>query len=234
MIEFSEGDRPTRTELWEPALQTLRRAIISGEIAAGTRLVESELARALGVSRWPVRQAIARLEQEQLVVRYINRGAYAAEFTAQDIRDVYALRRLLECHAIREATLHYRPEVEPELQEAVEQLAACVENDDAVGAVEPDIRFHRTICAIGGSTRLVSMWEMLVASLQALMLIRNTRETPEAQRRGRDAHTRIIDVMRQGDPDEAEREMRNQVDISETSLLAWHDLRHNGGAKPPE
>jgi DNA-binding GntR family transcriptional regulator len=168
-----------------------------------------------------VHQAITRLEQEQLVVRHLHRGTYVSEFNAQEIRDIYAMRRLVECYAIREAARHYRPEDEPGLLQILERLRHAVERDDAVGAVEQDLAFHRHLCLIAGSRRLLSMWETLVAPFHGLIIIFNTRQSPGDLRQVPEVHMRFVEALRKGDGDEGEREMLRQLQKSECSVLAW-------------
>ncbi len=97
----------TVARLAEPALVTdrvftaMRDAIMSGEIAPGSRLRLRDLAAQLGTSPMPVREAIGRLEQNGLVVRLPHRGAVVVELTADELVDVYDTRLLLECEAAR-------------------------------------------------------------------------------------------------------------------------------------
>jgi len=84
-----------------------------------------------------------------------------------------------------------------------------------------DLAFHRHLCLIAGSRRLLNMWETLVAPLHALLIIFDTRQSPDALRRGPEAHMRFVEALRKGDGDEGEREMVRQLAESECSVLAW-------------
>ena len=83
---------------------TLRKAIITGELPPGERLMETQLGEKLGVSRTPIREAIRKLELEGLVVMVPRKGAQVAQFTQKDIKDVLEVRAALEALAVRLAS----------------------------------------------------------------------------------------------------------------------------------
>jgi len=83
--------------------RALREAILSGKIRPGDRLLQDELARQLGVSRQPVREALRRLQSEGLVVQTPQRGLLVREFTKADLQENYYLRQLLESEAAQSA-----------------------------------------------------------------------------------------------------------------------------------
>jgi len=218
-MKLTQPTLPRRTELWETVLETLRNAIVTGELDPGTRLIEADLAETLRVSRWPVRQAIAQLEHENLVVRYRNRGAYVVEFTAEDIREIYVLRRLLEAHAAASATQKLTAEYEEKLDRLIDNLEQLIELGDMRGAVDPDIVFHRTLFEMAESNRLLKMWETLVAPIHALLIIRNVRRQPIESQRLPEAHRQILDAIRSGDANRARDAMIHHLNRAEISLL---------------
>ncbi|MCK4725267.1 MAG: GntR family transcriptional regulator, partial [Anaerolineales bacterium] len=90
-----------RTNLAESVADLLRESIAVGEIAAGSRLVESEVANQLNISRGPIREAFRILETEGLLESHPGRGSYVTQTSERDIREVYSLRCLLEEEAFR-------------------------------------------------------------------------------------------------------------------------------------
>src|SRR5207244_3766330 len=139
------------------ATELIREAIIEGRLEPGRRLKEEELARELGISRTPVREALLMLQAEDLVVTSPNRGATVRAYDAQDLHDLYELRALLEGHAARRAAERISPE-------GVEALRASCERYDALSAeeglpaiVRENLFFHNTILEIADSRRLASM-----------------------------------------------------------------------------
>jgi len=218
-VEFTTTP-PKRVELWESVLEAMRTAIIKRELAPGTRLVESELAQVMQVSRWPIRQAIMRLEQENLVVRYPNRGAYVIDFTEDDVREIYDLRRLLEGHCAREACVRLTPTDIETLEKHIASLHSLIERSDFAAAADPDIAFHRTIFDIAGSARLRTMWELLVAPVHTLLVLRNARRSRDVSYGTRRAHLDILEALKSGDPNRAEAAAVRHLEGSVQSLVA--------------
>ena len=87
--------------LRDVVFQTLRNAILKGELKPGERLMEIQLAQKLGVSRTPVREALRKLELEGLVIMIPRRGAIVADITIQDLNDVLEVREALEELAVK-------------------------------------------------------------------------------------------------------------------------------------
>ena len=92
-----QNHRPLREIVYEE----LKRQILVGEIAPGTRMMEVELAEEMGVSRTPIREAIRKLEKEGLVTIEPRRGAYASEISVKDMVDVLEVRQDLEGRSCR-------------------------------------------------------------------------------------------------------------------------------------
>ena len=101
--------KATRLERLEPRalsrriVEQLKRVIIAGELSAGDRVLETDLAELLGVSRGPVREAFRQLEQEGLLVSYPHRGTFVASVPEDEIEEVYALRARCGVRAQRTA-----------------------------------------------------------------------------------------------------------------------------------
>src|SRR5215467_1340620 len=92
-----------RQSLVDIAYEALREAITSGALLPATRLREAALARHFGISTTPVREALRRLDREGLVRLSPNRGAIVAEFDLRQILDLFEIREVLECRAVRRA-----------------------------------------------------------------------------------------------------------------------------------
>ena len=108
--------------LRDVGFQTLRQAILRGELEPGERLMEIHLADRLGVSRTPIREAIRKLELEGLVVMIPRRGAIVASITEKDLKDVLEGRRTLEIMAAEIACDRITPELLQDLAEAGEEF----------------------------------------------------------------------------------------------------------------
>ena len=135
----------------------LRRLIIEGHYAPGTRLVEDRLARDLGVSRTPVRQALARVAVEGLVQLFPNRGAVVRTFTHADLVDAYDLRAVMEGYAAYRAAGRISPGQLADLEAAAAALEGSLQQHfptrqaEVHFLVEHNQRFHNTIIAASGN-----------------------------------------------------------------------------------
>ena len=143
--------------LRDVVFNTLRQAILRGELQPGERLMEIQLAQRLGVSRTPVREAIRKLDLEGLVLMIPRRGAEVAEITRQDLEDVLEVRAALEELAVKDACEHITDEQLQDLKKAANEFKRSLEGTDLVACAEADIHFHEIIYAATNNKRLVQM-----------------------------------------------------------------------------
>lgn len=146
--------------------QILTEAIITGEFEPGARLTEAQLARDLGVSRAPVREAARLLENRGLVIAQPRRGFFVRTIDAEEIDQIYDLRICLERHA---GALLIARLTEPMLAALADQVALLhrlAEDGDATRQVEEDLGFHRMICSYAGNRRLLRVYDELTRELR--------------------------------------------------------------------
>ena len=143
--------------LRDVVFNTLRQAILKGELAPGERLMEIQLAEKLGVSRTPIREAIRKLELEGLVLMIPRRGAEVARISEKSMRDVLEVRRSLEELAIELACQRMTDEEFKELQRAQEAFKSAVEHGSAMEIAETDEAYHDIIYNSTGNMRLVQI-----------------------------------------------------------------------------
>src|SRR5699024_9439135 len=140
--------------LRDVVFNTLRRAILKGELKPGERLMEIALAERLGVSRTPVREAMRKLELEGLVVMIPRRGAQVANITEKDLNDVLDVRIALKNLSIQKACACMRQEQLEELKEAARKFESMTEIGNLVKLAEADVDFHEVICRSSDNRRL--------------------------------------------------------------------------------
>src|SRR4030067_461175 len=143
-----------RETLKSKVSRVLREAIQTGQLKPDQRLVEEEISHQLGVSRVPVREAIADLEQDGLVVRELGRGARVANPSKTDVEEIYGLRLALELFALRIAFEKIKGQHLHTFQQLVKAMSVCVE-EDISQLMEVDLTFHETICKIAGNQKLL-------------------------------------------------------------------------------
>jgi DNA-binding GntR family transcriptional regulator len=193
----------------------LRRAILSQEIASGSRLRETEIAAALKVSRTPVREAISRLTGDWLV-REVNSGTGGVEVidVMGEINEIYLIREALELCAARLAAARITPAQLQKLDALVEeaQHAAFKER------VRINQAFHQTIVEASGSPRLVAM----VRSFREYFGSRRwiSRQNSKMAQNALGDHKKIVAALRAKDPDKLERLLRKHLKLGWQELLA--------------
>jgi len=143
--------------LRDVVFNTLRQAILKGELEPGERLMEIQLAERLGVSRTPVREAIRKLELEGLVNMVPRKGAEVASISEKNLRDVLEVRRALEELAVDLACTRLTGEDIKSLKEINKKFQTVMNSKDATIIAETDEAFHDIIYIGTGNDRLIQM-----------------------------------------------------------------------------
>lgn len=143
--------------LRDVVFNTLRQAILRGELKPGERLMEIQLANKLGVSRTPIREAIRKLELEGLVIVIPRRGAEVADITEKSLRDVLEVRKALEELAVNLACDRMKKTQIRELKEAAKEFEEILKIDDVTKIAEIDVKFHDVIFMATDNERLIQL-----------------------------------------------------------------------------
>lgn len=143
--------------LRDVVFNTLRQAILTGELKPGERLMEVHLASRLGVSRTPIREAIRKLELEGLVTMIPRRGAEVAQITEKSMSDVLEVRRAMDalcaelaCDRISDGELQ-------ELKAACEEFERVIKTKDVKQIAQADVKLHDIILQATGNQRLIQL-----------------------------------------------------------------------------
>lgn len=205
----------------------LRDKILSGELAAGSALRESRLAPLVGVSRNTVREACRSLVAEGLVVHHPHRGFAVAALSAEDVDDVYALRRRLELAAVREA-FEAMGERLPRLREHVHDLREVALGGRYREAIEADLRFHAELVSTLGSRRLVDAFRQACDELRPLLATLDRAERdPEALVA---EHEELIGLIAAGDRGGLARRLKRHLEETRQRMVAAIERRDEGSA----
>jgi DNA-binding GntR family transcriptional regulator len=191
----------------------LRQAILSEEIAPGTRLRENEIAAALQVSRTPVREAISRLTGDWLV-REVNSGTGGVEVIDMmaEITEIYLIREALEICAARLAASRITREQLQKLDSLVKEAHHASFKE----RVRINQKFHLTIAEASGSPRLLAMVRSFREYFGGRRWI--SRQDSKMARHALSDHKKIVAALRANSPDTLERVLRNHL------KLGWHEL----------
>ena len=138
----------------ESVVNHLRHMILSRELIPGERLVQSELAEQLGVSRTPIREALQILAAEGLVNISSYKGASVAEFSLKELEEIYAVRTALESHAAYLAAQRITEEELSRLDYLLTQIETTFQNNEQLKLIEVHHQFHATICHAAKQKRL--------------------------------------------------------------------------------
>lgn len=143
--------------LRDVVFQTLRSAILRGDLKPGERLMELQLASKLGVSRTPIREAIRMLEQEGLAITIPRRGAEVAKMTEKDMGDTLQIRRALEELAVVLVCDKITEEDVVELRAAMKNFEEMTKQDNVVELAKADVALHETVYRIADNPKLVQL-----------------------------------------------------------------------------
>jgi DNA-binding GntR family transcriptional regulator len=213
----SGGQRPKARE----AYQTLRKAIVYGELAGGAFLNEGDLAAQLKMSRTPIREALSRLSKDRLVDLVPGRGAFVRDVSLADLRDIYELRKVLECFAAEEAVTAISDEDIAEIELAWLKIRDLVQQGEEVGyeAVSRlDSRFHSLLIDNCANTRLQDFMHLLNQEILRYQLV--TARTLGDVGDTVEQHLRLIRLLKSRETVAFVDELRRHIIESETILLS--------------
>ncbi len=195
---------------------TLREAIIVGELKPGERLMEVQLAQKMGVSRTPVREAIRKLELEGLVEMLPRKGAHIADLSVKDIMDVLEVRATLDGLASSLSATRISDEEIRELRHIQSQFVSYVEKDNLQGSIKKDVEFHDIIYRSSRNDKLIQISNNLREQIQRFRVIylKDYSSTRELVRE----HNEIIEAIAARDPEAAMRSAQAHIKKQEEAI----------------
>lgn len=202
--------------LRDVVFNTLRKAILTGQLKPGERLMEVHLADKLGVSRTPIREAIRKLELEGLVIMIPRRGAEVARITEKSLRDVLEVRCALEELSVRLACERMSWEQFEKLRMANVKFAQVAEGEDITEIAKNDEAFHDIIYYSTDNDKLI----LLLNQLREQMYRYRVEHIKIKERRSLliREHQEIIDALRERDSQTAVLVMRRHINNQEIQV----------------
>lgn len=202
--------------LGDTIYQQLQEAILAGNIAPGTTLVQHELAQRLGVSRTPVRDALERLTRDGLVVRSNGGRVYVAELSLEDLREKYQVRRSLEGLAAYLAAERITQKDLDRLAQILDDMRDAVDKSDTAEVTRNGSQFHAIITAACGNEFLKQLLGDLTNSIRRY---RSTAvDIPGRSEESLSEHETIYFALKDRDGQKAEHTMRDHVRQSQKQL----------------
>jgi DNA-binding GntR family transcriptional regulator len=208
----------------ERAYAEIRAHLMNGAVQPGDQLTEDQLSQIAGVSRTPVREAVRRLEDELLLVRSDTKRLFVADWSRDDVEEMFALRQMLECHAAERAAQRLSREQIARLDRLNNELKAAIEQPqpDVACFLGANRAFHEVIIDAAHSPRLGQLLAKLVEAPVVLRTAR-TYSTDDLRQSARD-HDELIAAFAAHDPDWARAVMGSHL------RRAFHTFARTVGA----
>jgi DNA-binding GntR family transcriptional regulator len=231
-MPFGDSDRTDRLlekkSLKIEVFELLRRRIVGGEYSPGEWLRQEEIARELGVSPTPVREALDQLVAEGLAEGIPYRGVRVPKLTDEEIADAYVLRLLLEVTAARLATHNISQEQADALRATLHKTEELLDSEDMSVYQHLNRQLHRGIVAASGNQLLMRLYELVVNRFPDWMLYGDLIEQPEVRARALkqdfEGHRAIVEAVISGDADLASRRVVEHMHSVGDELEAWREV----------
>ncbi len=211
----------------EIAYETLKHAIITGEIPAGARIVETEYAGRMHISRTPLREALRKLERDGLVEYALRRGVVVRAFTIADVEEIYTIRNALEMLTLPDIIRNATAEDIRSLRDKLHEMDAYDQSSD-IQALSPRARaFHAQLTSISRLNRILRVIEgqdEYITRFSAVSIAKENRRHAAHQE-----HYQLVEYVERKDLDNFEKLMRKHIERSkETCLMALAESKLNG------
>ncbi|MBI5968840.1 MAG: GntR family transcriptional regulator [Deltaproteobacteria bacterium] len=218
--------------LGNQAYQEMKRIILKRQIPPGGKLNEGELAKTLGISRTPVREAINRLEKEGLVEIFPQRGAFVVQFSEKDVYELFLIRENLEGLAAYLAAAKMNERHQAKLNSCVQGFEEPFSEEDTRRYAREDFKFHQTIVAISEARRLINLISTLHDHIRMFRL--TTIGLSGRMKASLAEHRQILAALEKRDPEESEQRMRQHIrNVRDGVMANINFFLSNGGNDHP-
>ncbi len=216
--------------LRDVVFNTLRRAILTGQLKPGERLMEVHLANKLGVSRTPIREAIRKLELEGLVVMVPRKGAAVAKISEKSLRDVLEVRRALDVFIAELACERITKDQIARLKKAADDFENVTKDEskknDTAFLAKADVAFHDIIIEATGNTRLKSLVNNLAEQMYRYRFV--YLQNSDIHDNLVKEHSDILKAIEKKDKEAAVKAAKLHIDNQEEAIIS-HIRHENGG-----
>ncbi|MFW6116167.1 MAG: GntR family transcriptional regulator [bacterium] len=198
------------TLLTDRAYNSIKRAILNGILTSGQALAVSHLGEALGVSRTPIRQAMARLREEGFVRYSPASGYHVSDIKVKEIAEIYELREILECYLVRETATKLSNDELAQMEGAVRRASDALEKRDHIGFLNGNRTFHHMFDRKQGNRHISRVLANLDGHTRRLVSceLADGTDTLVASHR---EHMLILKAIREGQVESAESLMRKHL-----------------------
>jgi GntR family transcriptional regulator, rspAB operon transcriptional repressor len=211
-------DFTDHSAIWTKVYEYVRERIFSGEIPPGERLVEARVAKEIGTSRTPVREAFHNLQKDGLIESIPRVGYRVMSISQEEVIQICKIREALEIIAANWAVQRSYPTLVQELGRNISDSEEKIVKGDIYSYADLDAQFHETIARLSGSTHI-----MEITQLMRRHMLRHRVTSffhTDVFVRALDGHKLIFKAIERRDADEVERAIRYHLDLSLRDILA--------------
>jgi len=198
----------------DQVVNVLRDLIVGGKLQPGERIVESRIARELGVSQAPVREALALLERQGLVVKIQNRGNFVSRLHARELRELFTLRSVLDAFSARLAAEKATPADIARLRGLLTRMRTAERTGDFAKLTDAHLQLHEAIYRLSGHELLRAIFAQIHPRMALALAFAENLFSAEGHET--DCHVPLIDALAANDGDAAER-------IARELAIGWID-----------
>ena len=155
-----------RQDLVSQVTEALAKAIVEGELPPGSRLNEVRLAQEFQISRAPLREALRRLESQGLIEAHPRRGFFLRKITAAGMVELFDVRFMMERYAGQKVAETITSSQIKDIERQYKAICKAAKNINHNQCIEEDLRFHRLICDLSGSTRLLRLFDQISSEVR--------------------------------------------------------------------
>lgn len=208
---------------------SLRKLILSGEIAPGEQLVENEIAKHFNTSRNPVREALRKLERSGLVVGKAYKGFFVVELSPSDIIGLYEVRLALEKVALERIIQNKNETVLEQLKDSVKAIKQATKEADLWEIVDKELSFHDCMCELSGNKQLLETFRTISPRIRLVLAFDNS-SYDDLTEIGRE-HDPLLAAIEVGDVEQAKKILEEHIMMGIEPLLKRMEQKQQSKSK---
>ncbi len=206
------------------ALKSLRDSILSGKLVPNETYNEIALAKKLGISRTPVREALLELSSQGLITFLPRVGVRINHFTEQDVKEIFELRKAIELFAVAKVSKDFLKHDFASLEATLQSQREAIKKENFLAFLNVDREFHLTFTRLTNNKRLLTTLENIrdmiqVMSIRALAIEIRAKEVVEE-------HEKVIEAVKKGLSEKAVQEMEKHLNLSQRAVLEQRALEN--------
>ncbi len=189
--------------------QDIKDAIIKREIKPGEKLNETQIAKTMGISRSPVRDALQQLGKEGVVINIPYKGTFVNIMGVKDVEDMYELRAILESYAIEKVIKSNNKKLIENLRHIVNEIEEAISQKNFKELSKKDVEFHREICHFTNNKKLIEIWESFQTQFEILINLESSFY--ERLQLLADEHKQLLTLIVESKVEEAQEKIKEHI-----------------------